>query len=77
MREFVGELVDARTKIPAEVDFVLEGIARARGVDKALVIREILSDHAVIHMRASQHYTPRLRNEGYFGANEGGTGTPR
>lgn len=77
MPDFAGELIDERTKVPSEVDFVLEAYARARGVEKALLIREILSEWADLHVRASQHFTRRLRNEGLLGGNEGSTGTPR
>lgn len=76
MRGASGELFDERTKVSLEVRLALESYARARGVDKSEVIREILSQWTDFQDRFAKDYLRRLRNEGLSGADEGKAGAP-
>lgn len=63
------ELRDLRAKVTVETDIVLDSIARARGVDKSEIVREVLHEFAAEQMLIHRLITKRLKGEGIEGKN--------
>lgn len=61
------ELRDLRAKISVETDIVLESIARARGVEKAEIVREVLHEFAAEQILIARLIAKRLKGEGIEG----------
>lgn len=63
------ELRDLRAKVTVETDIVLDSIARARGVDKSEIVREVLHEFAAEQMLVYRLIAKRLKGEGIEGKN--------
>ena len=62
---------DARTKIPVEIDIALQALAKARNVDRAVIIREILVLWGETRLHEATVLHALLRAEGLTGADRG------
>lgn len=68
------ELRDLRAKIGARTECYLEGAARARGVDKSALVREILDSWAVQREHEFTVTQALLKAEGEIAASRGTSG---
>jgi hypothetical protein len=62
------ELRDLRAKITVETDIVLDSIARARGVEKAEIVREVLHEFAAEQILIARLIAKRMKGEGIEGS---------
>jgi len=72
-----AELKDLRGKITAETDCVLEAINRATGMDKSVIVREVLHEWAINKIREHSILMKLLAAEGVSGIDEGIAGNSR
>lgn len=62
------ELRDLRAKVTIETDIVLDSVARARGVEKAEIVREVLHEFAAEQILIARLIGKRLKGEGIEGS---------
>jgi hypothetical protein len=68
------ELIDLRAKISPEGDCALTAYARAHGLDKAEVAREVIHAWALKQMRNATILALQMKAKGISGGNAGASG---
>lgn len=66
------EMIDLRTKVPAECHAVLTGISQATGEDIASIARQALTEFATRQRHIAMMVVAVTRREGCDGAEQGG-----